>query len=250
MSKLERIITFALIAAASIVAVVNWRRAALFQADNEQLRAKIVAIESEADANTRATSASTQELEILKQRSAELMKLRNEVTQLRAGSQTAQSTAAENQRLKAEIQQLRARAADAPAPTASSNQFSRESWRFAGYASPEAGLVSALWAMKEGNPQTYLDSLSPTEQQRAAVNWQNMSQEEIAAKHQSDVANISGLRVIERESIAPDEVLMNVYLEGPGRMEKIRMNQVGGEWKFSGFPPPPTPDAPVPAPQP
>ena len=41
--------------------------------------------------------------------------------------------------------------------------------------------------------------------------------------------------MLDRQNVSPGEVVMSVYLEGPGRMEKIRMNQVGQDWKFGGF---------------
>jgi hypothetical protein len=238
MLKLVRLITFGLIGGLAVLAVLSWRRASLFQAENERLQAKLSAVEAEAADQVKAATASTEELELLKQRTGELMKLRNEVTQLRAAQQNAQNLVAENQRLKSEVQAMRGQARSAGPQSgaqATADQFPRDSWKFAGYATPESALVSAIWAMKEGNPQTYLESLSPNEQQRVAVNWQNMTPDQIAAKYKSDVANISSMRVIERQNLAPDEMLMSVYLEGPGRMEKVRLNQVGQEWKFSGF---------------
>lgn len=94
--------------------------------------------------------------------------------------------------------------------------------------------------MREGNPQTYLQSLSPEEQARLAKSWQNKPETEIVAKHQSDVAAITGLRVLDRQTVSPNEVLMNVYIEGVGRMEKVSMKLIGNEWKFGGYirPPP------------
>ena len=126
------------------------------------------------------------------------------------------------------------------AAEAGKDQFPKESWNFAGYASPEAALVSAIWSMKEGNPKTYLDSLSPDEQARMAKVWENKSEAEIAAKHQSDVSSISAFRILERQNVTDNEVLMNVYIEGVGRMEKVSMKRVGNDWKFGGFirPPP------------
>lgn len=252
MRNVERIITFALIIAASVFGVINWRSASLFKAQNENLQARLTALEKQIEEGERGVSSSARELDVLRQRSAELMKLRNEVTQLRAGNQALQQLQAENQRLKQQLQQRGGEGAMAelPVPGApGADHFPRESWKFAGYASPQSALVSAIWAMREGNPQTYLDSLSPNEQQRMALNWQNMSQEQIMAKHKSDVANITGLRVLEQQNLAPDEIVMNVYLEGPGRVEKVRMNQVGQEWKFAGFVTDPQQQQPQPAPQ-
>ena len=44
-----------------------------------------------------------------------------------------------------------------------------------------------------------------------------------------------GMRVLDRTSISPDEVQMNVYLEGIGRVEKVSMQLIGGDWKFGGY---------------
>ena len=105
----------------------------------------------------------------------------------------------------------------------------------AGYATPEAALVSAIWSMKEGNPKSYLDSLSPEEQARLAKTWENKTEAEIIAKHQSDVAPITGVRVLDRHEISAEEMQMNVYIEGVGRVEKVSMKRTGNDWKFGGF---------------
>src|SRR5436309_995445 len=101
--------------------------------------------------------------------------------------------------------------------------------------------------MREGNPKTYLDSLAPEEQQRVSQNWQNKTEAELAEKHKSDVSTISGLRVLNSDSIGPNEVVMSVLLEGANRTERVRMNQVGQDWKFGGFIRDQQPIAPAPA---
>lgn len=240
MLKIERIITFGLIVAISAFAVVSWRKAALFEAANEQLTAKLAEAEAQAASAGAAGAPTAEEIVELRKRSAELMRLRNEITQIRANAQNTEKLAAENQRLKADLAKARgsasaieAQAAAQPQP--SGDQFPRDSWRMAGYHSPEDALVSAIWSMKEGDPQQYFNSLGPAEQQRTAQNWQTMSQDQVMAKHRNDVANITGMRILQRDALAPDEIVMNVYLEGPGRVERVRMNQVGNEWKFNGF---------------
>lgn len=240
--RVERIVYGVLIFAAAVAASVNWRKAALFQADNEALRARIESLEADISQSSQVLQLAKSNSEKVRAQTSELLQLRNEVTQLRTGSKNAEALATENQRLRAENQQLRSSPATAQAPQqnaaanlAGRDQFPRTSWNFAGYSSPESALVSAIWAMKEGDPKTYLDSLAPQEQLRVAQNWQDKSEAEIAEKHKSDVSTISNLRVLERQTVAPNEIVMNVYLEGPGRVEKIRMNQVGQEWKFGGF---------------
>ncbi|HKQ39627.1 MAG TPA: hypothetical protein VJ063_16240, partial [Verrucomicrobiae bacterium] len=112
----------------------------------------------------------------------------------------------------------------------------RQAWTFSGYATPDAALVSAIWAMREGKPQVYLDSLTPEEQHRMAQTWQGKSEEEIAAKHQKDVGAIQNVRVLSRTAISPTEVQMQVLLEGANRVETFKMNQAADQqWKFGGL---------------
>ena len=235
--RVERLIYSVLVLTASIVAVVNWRKAALFAGDNEELRSRIESLELEAASTDRVLEIARGHSDKLRDQTTELMRLRNEVTQLRVEKNAVEPLKVENEKLKNEVGELRSRAGvDGKGPgTAQPAQFPRESWSFSGYASPESALVSAIWAMKEGNPETYLNSLTPKEQERMALVWQNKAENEIADKHKSDVSKIAGLRVVARQNLSPTEVIMNVYLEGPDRMEKIRMNQVGQDWKFGGF---------------
>jgi hypothetical protein len=238
--RIERLIYSVLILACAGFAALNWRKATLFQADNDQLRSKVEELQTEAVQANEGFNMVKANLDKQRGQMSELQKLRGEVTLLRGSSNALAALRVENQRLAAENSTLRAQgsqAQNAPAGQglAGRNQFPRDSWAFAGYSSPEAALVSALWAMKQGDPKIYLDSLAPDEQQRTAQSWQNKSEADIAQKHQSDVSSIASLRVLDRQSISPNEMVMDVYLEGPGRVEKIRMNQIGQDWKFGGF---------------
>jgi hypothetical protein len=114
--------------------------------------------------------------------------------------------------------------------------FPKESWSFAGYASPEAAMISAIWAMKEGDRAKYLESLTPQEAERMMALWtSNEGGAAVDEKHRNLVGAISSLKVLERQITSPTEMVMNVFIEGPGRVEKVRMSQVGQEWKFGGF---------------
>lgn len=238
--RIERFIYSVLIFGASLLAIIHWRKSAALNYDNELLREQLQELRTENEAANRLVEINQSSAETLKQQTKELMQLRNQVTQLRSENKDIQTVRAENQQLKNELGQRRSASSGQAASTGANRDpavdvFPRERWTFAGYASPESALVSAIWAMKEGNPETYLNSLSPQEQERMARVWQEKTETEIAEKHRNDVSAIAGLRVLERQNISPTEVVMNVMLEGPGRVERIRMNQVGQEWKFGGF---------------
>ena len=222
-------------------AVFGWRKVSELEHANAALRSQLADSQKAAEhARAAAKSGGDAARSELQAQKNELMRLRNEVTQLRGGSQALDSLRSENAQLKSQIQQLRTSAAQPSLTPSALNdapaiQFTREQWNFAGYASPEAALVSAIWAMKEGQPGTYLDSLSPEEQERMAQVWAGQTEEQVAAKHQQDVANISSLSILTTDTTSPNEVRMTVRLDGVDRTEQVRMQQLGGEWKFGGF---------------
>jgi cell division protein FtsB len=212
------------------------------QAENDALRAEVEALRAHAS-TPEAEAARDAELKRLQKDAGDAARLRGEVTQLRNATKDTEKLRGENQQLRDENQKLRGAVTSAtavppppPAPApAVPNTFPRESWTFAGYTSPEAALVSAIYSMQQGNPKQYFESLTPEEQARMTKVWEGKSAEEIAAKHQNDTAKITGMRVLNSTPIADDQVLMNVFIEGVNRPEQVRMRKVGNDWKFGGF---------------
>jgi len=231
------ILSLVLILGTAVAAGVGWRKAGVLAEENARLRQQLAALETDISAAKTASEAGRAEAQKAQQHVSELMKLRNEATQLRNAGQEMETLRADNARLRGENQQLRSGAGAAAASASSGPQaiFPKESWSFAGYTSPESALLSAIWAMKNGDPKIYLDSLTPAEQERMAQLWRVKSEQEVAAKHQQDVAPIAGLRVLNKQQVSPTEILMDVYVDGPNRNEKVRMQQVGTDWKFGGF---------------
>lgn len=233
------VVTIVVIALA-VAAGFGWRQVANLQRENARLRGEVATLQASVE-SVASTRGSTQEAESRKSQTdaQELLRLRNEVAQLRTRTNELQKLHAQ---VQAQSQALtRTPSATqptnpAPTPTGPTNDhFPRQNWNFAGYATPEAALVSAIWAMREGKPQVYLDSLSPQEQQRMAQTWQNKSEQEIAAKHQGDVANINELRIVGRQSPSPNQVQLQVNLGDANRTEIVMMENVGGQWKVGGF---------------
>ena len=61
------------------------------------------------------------------------------------------------------------------------------------------------------------------------------SEDEIAAKSQQDVSQITNVRVMKQKEVWPDEVQLTVFIEGPNRMEIVSVKRAGADWKFGGF---------------
>ena len=234
--RIERLIYSVLILGAAALAIVNWRRAALFKADNEELRSQVEMLQAEAENSGRMMEVTRENAQKVRAQARELMELRNEVTQLRNQRRTAEQLASEVQKLKNELAAAQPAQNGDVAGGLAGDVFPKESWNFAGYASPEAAMISAIWAMKEGDRARYLESLTPQEAERMIALWtSNEGGAAVEEKHRNLIAPINALKVLERESISPTEIVINVFIEGPGRMEKVRMSQVGEEWKFGGF---------------
>ena len=219
----------------------GWKQVGELQRQNARLRSDLAT--SQANLETVTTTKAAQdenELQKLRADAKELIKLRGEVGLLRGRTNEMAKLLARAQAQQPAPTGAPAAAATQQMPTnPAADQFPRQSWNFAGYGSPEAALVSAIWAMREGKPQAYLDALSPQEQQRMAQAWQDKSEQEIATKHQSDVANVSDLRILSRQTLSPSQVQLQVNLGGVNRSETVVMENVNGQWKFGGFGAPP-----------
>ena len=229
-----------LLAAVSVAAVVNWRVADELRHKNDELSAQIHALQVQLEvANAKLNSLGATKVEQQKNNSDELLRLRSEVTQLRNQAAETAKLFAENPLLSPEFQAAVAALENRPGEDMIVAPYPRDSWAFSGYATPEATLVSAIWAMREGNPRAYLDSLSPDEAARQTKLWGDKSEADIAAKHQQDVAAITGFQIMSSQNISPDEVQMNVFVAGPDKLEQVSVVRNGNDWKFAGFVPPP-----------
>jgi len=207
------------------------------QSENEALRAEVAALQTR---NAEADGSRAAELKRQQSEASDVARLRGEVTQLRNAAKDAEKLRTENQQLRSENQKLRGAAvatepAPVPTPTPATGTFLRDSWKFAGYNTPENALISAIYSMQQGYTKEYFNSLTPDEQARMAKAWEGKSQEEIAAKHSSDTAAITGIQVLGQQAVSADEVQMNVHIGGVERDEKISVKRIGNDWKFNGF---------------
>jgi TolA-binding protein len=235
--KLTLGILTAVLLAALAALWLGARQSGVLRAERDALRVELETLREAQGAGDHRARQQETELERLRAEARELLKLRGEINTLRSGLKELDTLRVENRRLQEAARAPRPAApAEAPAARpAAADQFPRDQWAFAGYGTPEAALISAVWAMREGRPQTYLESLSPEEQTRMAAAWQNKTEAEVAAKHQQDVAAITGVRILERQTVSPEEVVLSVHVEGVERVEKVSMKRAGQDWKFGGF---------------
>jgi TolA-binding protein len=207
------------------------------RAELDALRAQIAAAPQPAAINPAATSPiSAQSLERLRADASEVHKLRNEINQLRANAK-------ELDKLKAENQQLRRGGGVSPAANAGPGQnaatpgnfIPKENWSFSGYANPENTLQSIAWAMREGDLQTVLSSVTPEEQTRMKGEWGNKSDTEISANVRQGVEKVQSIQVLESKNVSADEVVLTIYaVGGEDHVQRIVMQRSGSDWKLAG----------------
>jgi cytoskeletal protein RodZ len=226
--------------AATAVAVWQWQAIQRLRAQQAETLTQLEATRAQ-EAATAATTGQKRETELrqLRADAQDAARLKAEIAQLRGAARDAQSAQTQANPARTANPSMRRAvtpAADAPpAAPVPAGTFTRDAWTFSGYATPESALVSAIWAMKEGNPKTYFESLTPDEQLRMTQVWADKTPEQIAAKHQGDVAKITDIRVVESHETAPDQLIMSVQIGGVDRVEKVSLKRIGDDWKFGGF---------------
>ena len=98
--RIERLIYSVLVLGASTLAIINWRKAALFKANNEELRSQVEMLQADAENSVRLVEVTRENAQKVRSQMKELLQLRNEVTQLRNQQQKAEQLATELERVK------------------------------------------------------------------------------------------------------------------------------------------------------
>src|ERR1035441_4170953 len=97
----------------------------------------------------------------------ELLRLRGEAGVLRQQTKELETLREENRQARAAL-----------ASGLNTNYWPRDSWAFAGYASPDAALQSSLWAGSKGDLKTFLDS--------STGDFKKKEENDLAGKSESD----------------------------------------------------------------
>jgi hypothetical protein len=118
---------------------------------------------------------------------------------------------------------------------ATADYWPRDSWAFAGYASPDAALQTLLWAASQGDLKTLLGSVTGEAQKRIEKDLEGKSEGEASRKAIDDAINLKSVRVYVRNVQSDDTVIIQAGYEN-GRLtyfEKLFMKKIGNEWKLS-----------------
>jgi uncharacterized protein YdcH (DUF465 family) len=166
----------------------------------------------------------------------ELLRLRGEVGRLRQQGKELDQLRAENRRfrtaLATNVNSINGAAAEAGSP----DYLPKDSWAFVGYATPEAGLQSGLWAANSGDLKTFLGSITGEMQAAVQDDLKDKTESEAAAKAKDEVGKITSCRILNREYRSADELVLTVSIQEAEKTDtaKLLMKKVANEWKLAG----------------
>ncbi len=161
---------------------------------------------------------------------AELNRLRAEVARLRA-------TANEAQQLRQELSRLRSPQRPV-ANAAQPDNFPRESWAFAGYATPESTMQSLAWAALQGDVNTFLNSMSPDRQSEQRREWEKNGKDDTQVRDRltREFGGTKAIRIDGRQPISDDEVVLSMFIErenGRGEKTRVKLQRIDNQWKIA-----------------
>jgi hypothetical protein len=118
-------------------------------------------------------------------------------------------------------------------------EFPQAAWKFAGYAEPELGFQSMMWAMSQGNVDTTLDSLTPAERAKWEGNMKK-PKAEYSAKWAQRTKGTELFRILDKQSVSDTETHLQIESvgasnENPVQEQWAKMIKVGNDWKFEGW---------------
>jgi hypothetical protein len=166
----------------------------------------------------------------------ELLKLRGEVGRLRQQSQEAERLRSENQRLRIEAGGWNRPAGNASPGAASQNNVPKESWNFAGYATPEDAFQSAVWAISRGDVKTLYASLTEEGRQKIEGEEKGQPESDLAAKGVEVMGKFKAYRAEGREDQPDGSIVLTVSMIRPDdtpETERMTVKRVGAEWKLA-----------------
>ena len=167
--------------------------------------------------------------------SAELQRLRAEAGALR--QLTNELERARNENAEAHAVLDRYLASEMAPKVATADFWPRDSWNFAGYASPDDTLRSSLWASNTGNLKALLDSMTGEFRQMMEKNFEGKSADEAAIRVMDEVTNLKSVQVMNRDFQSDDTAVLTAMFQDGNQTHttKLLLKKIGDEWKLAGM---------------
>jgi hypothetical protein len=232
MTKVKLGIGVLMVAGLAVLWVMQHQARLELRQKNESLqqqleRAARLEDENERLSNLVAQAGSTR----LTGQTAELLKLRREVAVLRQQTNELQRLQQENQQLRNTLTLQNAALAKKPPEALPLDVHPKESWAFAGFATPDATLQSLTWAMNQGKKEEYMASLTGGWLDEADKRYKDA---DFTVEGPKEIAQTTGFRVLKRDYLSDDEAVLNVFIEGENDQVDMDFKKIDGQWKYAG----------------
>ncbi len=234
MTTLQKTIVAATIAALAGVGIYETRQAALLRSQVESLEqqtpllAHVQKLQTERDSATQQLAGLSEELTRAKKGNLELLKLRSEVGLLRQQTNRLGKLS--------EALATTLASANSPGDALQQTNFPRDSWTFAGLATPEDTLQSFMWAKNRGDVATAFATATPElAQEQKDLYFKDKTDEEIAALMMDSAQKQTGFQILKKMVAADDQVVFQVHIDNmPERAYALlTLKKIADEWKVS-----------------
>ncbi len=192
-----------------------------------------LSVQNERPANLPATANRTQPL--AGDSAGDLLRLRAELSALRRLTNELDDAQDENTAAHAALDHYLTNGATPKVATA--DFWPRDSWKFAGFATPDNALQSSLWASDNGDVKALFDSATGEFRQKLEKEYEGKSADEASIRAMDEVSNLKSIQVLNRDFQSEDTAVLTAAFEDGGQTHttKLILKKVGNEWKMAGM---------------
>ena len=160
----------------------------------------------------------------------ELLRLRNEVHELRAKKGEVEKLRVENQRLAAEIKSgnfARRKLSEMQ------GYLGKETWANAGVATPEATVQTFFWAISTANFEQFVHCLTPEEARQLQQQSEQFRNQFF--RERNPFGKLNSFRIAERTPVDENNMQLGIQAAAGGEILPLRLRRFGQEWKIEDF---------------
>ena len=160
---------------------------------------------------------------------AELADLRRQVEALRHRTNDIAGLQKEIERLRG-ILSVAANSADdstAVPDVPASDIHPRDSWTFAGYDTPENTIQSIIWAVSEGDQDTYAAGVTSELGGQLQNEFDDGS---FADEGPLEMGDVTGYSIVDRNVISGNQVVVTLFMHGPNDFMQVPLEQTPNGW--------------------
>ena len=232
MAKLRLIIFAVLIITLAVLLEIQYEAHRQLRGQSDSLQAQFKRIEELEAENVRLSNlVARANTPLAETQLAELQSLREQVEFLRHRTNEIATLRAEISSLRSALSDAGKPTADAPPDVPAEDIHPRDTWAFAGYDTPENAIESLMWAVSEGDADSYMAGLAPDL-------FDQMQGELVDGSFAEDgpfeMGNITGYRIVDRDMISDNEVTVTLYMDGENQIMPIVLDKTDdGSWAIA-----------------